>query len=124
MAETWRRYLRIWRPNVERDVDDEMRFHFEMREREYVAAGLSPEEAHAETLRRFGDVNSVRESLYHIGHQRERHMRFIDFAGSVRNDVVFAVRQLARNRAFTAVVVLTLGLAIGAASAIFSVVDG
>jgi len=42
MAETWRRYLRFWRPNVERDVDDEMRFHLEMREREYVAAGLSP----------------------------------------------------------------------------------
>src|SRR4051812_45624342 len=111
MAETWRRYLRFFRPNVERDVDDEMRFHLEMREREYVAAGLSAEEAHAETLRRFGDVDGVRESCYRIGHQRQRHMNFTDFAGSVRNDVVFAFRQLARNRGFTAVVVLTLGLA-------------
>jgi putative ABC transport system permease protein len=124
MPETWRRYLRFWRPNVERDVDDEMRFHFDMREREYVAAGLSPEEAHAETLRRFGDVDGVRSSLYHIGHQRQRRMRVTDLAGSVRNDVVFAVRQLARSRGFTAIVVLTLGLAIGATSAIFSVVDG
>jgi predicted permease len=124
MAESWRRYLRFRRPNVERDVDDEMRFHFEMREREYVAAGLSPQDAHAEALRRFGDVDGVRESLYHIGHQRQRRMRFTDFASSVRNDFVFAIRQLARNRGFTAVVVLTLGLAIGANSAIFSVVDG
>jgi hypothetical protein len=124
MAESWRRYLRFRRPNVERDVDDEMRFHFEMREREYVAAGLSPQDAHAEALRRFGDVDGVRESLYHLGHQRQRRMRFTDFASSVRNDFVFAIRQLARNRGFTAVVVLTLGLAIGANSAIFSVVDG
>ena len=124
MAESWRRYLRFRRANVEHDVDDELRFHFEMREREYAAAGLSPEEAHAEARRRFGDVDGVRQSLYHIGHQRERHMRFTDFASSVRNDVVFAFRQLARNRGFTAVVVLTLGLAIGANSAIFSVVDG
>ena len=124
MAETWRRYLRFRRANVEHDVDDEMRFHFEMREREYLAAGLSPQEARAEALRRFGDVDGVRESCYRIGHQRERRMRISDLAGSVRNDVVFAFRQLARNRGFTAVVVLTLGLAIGANSAIFSVVDG
>jgi predicted permease len=124
MAESWRRYLRFRRPNVERDVDDEMRFHFEMREREYIAAGLSPDDAHAEALRRFGDVEGVRASCYRIGHQRQRRMKFTDFAGSVRNDFVFAFRQLARNRGFTAVVVLTLGLAIGANSAIFSVVDG
>ena len=124
MAEKWRRYLRFWRADVEQDVDDEMRFHFEMREREFIAAGLSAGEAHAEARRRFGDVEGVRESCYRIGHQRERRMKLADFAGSVRNDFTFAVRQLARNRGFTAVVVLTLGLAIGANSAIFSVVDG
>jgi len=124
MAETWRRYLRFWRANVEQDVDDEVRFHVEMREREYIAAGLSPDAAHAEALRRFGNVEDVRESCYRIGHQRERRMRLGDFLGSVRSDVVFAFRQLARNRGFTAVVVLTLGLAIGANSAIFSVFDG
>lgn len=124
MAEAWRRYLRFWRADVERDVDDEMRFHFEMREREFLAAGLSAEQAHAEARRRFGDVEGVRESCYRIGHQRERRMRLSDFLGSVRNDFVFAFRQLARNPGFTAVVVITLGLAIGANSAIFSVVDG
>src|SRR5689334_4339980 len=112
MADSFRRSLRFRRANVERDVDDEMRFHFEMREREYIAAGLSPAEAHAETVRRFGDVESVRESCYHIGHQRERRMRLGDLLGSVRSDVVFAFRQLVRNRGFAAVVILTLGLAI------------
>lgn len=105
-------------------MDDEMRFHVEMREREFITAGLPPDEARAEALRRFGDVEGVRESCYRIGHQRERRMRITDLAGSIRNDLAFAVRQLVRNRAFTAVVVLTLGLAIGANSAIFSVVDG
>ena len=79
MAETWRRYLRFWRANVEQDVDDEVRFHVEMREREYIAAGLSPDAAHAEALRRFGNVEDVRESCYRIGHQRERRMRLGDF---------------------------------------------
>ena len=124
MAEAWRRYLRFWRADVEDDVDEELRFHVEMREHEYIAAGLSPDDAHVEALRRIGDVDGVRASCYRIGHQRERHAGFTDFATGVRNDIAFAFRQLARNRAFTAIVVLTLGLAIGANSAIFSVVDG
>jgi len=124
MADSFRRHLPFRRADVERDVDDEMRFHFDMREREFLAAGLSPEDARAEALRRFGDVERVRESCCHIGHQRQRRIRLNDFLGSVRNDAVFAFRQLVRNRGFTTVVVLTLGLAIGANSAIFSVIDG
>lgn len=124
MAEAWRRYLRFWRSDVEDDVDEELRFHIEMREREFIATGLSPDEAHVEALHRIGDVTDIRASCYRIGHQRERHARVTDFTTGVRNDIIFAFRQLARNRSFTAIVVLTLGLAIGANSAIFSVVDG
>src|SRR5215212_1613011 len=41
----WRRYLRFWGPNVEADVDDELAFHLEMRQRDYEARGLPPAEA-------------------------------------------------------------------------------
>ena len=35
----WRRYLRFWGPDIGADVDDELRFHLEMRERDFLAAG-------------------------------------------------------------------------------------
>ena len=41
----WRRYLTFWRPNIESDVNDELRFHLEMRVNEYVARGMSPADA-------------------------------------------------------------------------------
>lgn len=117
------RYLRFWHPDVEDDVDEELRFHMEMRERDYVASGLGPNEAHAEAVRRFGKFESVREICYEIGHQRERSTRIADFMQGVRNDVVFALRQLARNPGFTIAAVVTLALGIGANSLVFDVVN-
>ena len=122
-TEAWRRYLRFWRADVEDDVDEELRFHVEMREREYIAAGLAPAEANAEALQRFGDLSNVRESCVRIGHQHERQVRFMDFAYGVRNDVVFAIRQLVRNPSFTIAAVLTLALGIGANGLVLGLVN-
>ena len=41
----WRRYLRFWGSNVQSDVDEELRFHLEMRVAEYIARGITPDEA-------------------------------------------------------------------------------
>ena len=122
-TEAWRRYLRFWRADVEDDVDEELRFHIEMQEGEYVAAGLASDDAHTEALRRFGSLASVRDLCYRIGHQRERHVRFAEVMYSVRNDIVFASRQLARNRGFTMAAVLTLALGIGANGLVFGLVN-
>ena len=119
----WRRYLRFWGPNVEQDVDDELRFHLESRVRDYIAEGLPPARAREEAMRRFGDVPRVRDECRRIGHQGERLMRIGEMLSTVGQDVVFAVRQLARHRAFTVAAVLTLALGIGANAAIFSLVD-
>ena len=59
---SWRRYLRFWGRDVAADVDDELRFHLESRIREYIAAGMAADEARAMALRRFGNVEVVRQS--------------------------------------------------------------
>ncbi len=122
-TEAWRRYLRFWRADVEDDVDEELNFHVEMRERDYLATGLSRDDAHAEALRRFGSYANVREVCYRIGHQHQRYVRFAEFMYGLRNDVVFAIRQLARNRGFASAAVLTLALGIGANGLIFGLVN-
>jgi predicted permease len=122
-APAWRRYVRFWGADVEADVDDELRFHLESRVQDLIAEGMDPARAREESMRRFGDVPRIRDACRRIGHQGERVIRVGEIVGTVRQDVVFAIRQLARNRAFTLAAVLTLALGIGANSAIFSLVD-
>ena len=45
---------------AEREIDDELQFHIEMRARDNVAAGMSSEEALADAMRRFGDFDQIR----------------------------------------------------------------
>ena len=59
----WRRYVRFWGPDVDADVDDEVRFHLEMKAAELAARGLPPDEALREARRRFGPVDDVRRWL-------------------------------------------------------------
>jgi hypothetical protein len=58
-----KRILRIERDRagVERAVDDELQFHFEMTMRDLMASGMTPDEARREATRRFGDVQRTRE---------------------------------------------------------------
>jgi len=42
---SWRRYLTFWKPDVRRDVDDELRFHLDERTSDLIVEGLTPAEA-------------------------------------------------------------------------------
>ncbi|MDQ3949499.1 MAG: ABC transporter permease [Gemmatimonadota bacterium] len=119
----WRRYLRFWGPNVAADVDDELRFHVDALTTELIATGMTPAAAHAEALRRFGDVARYRATLEEAGHYQERAARFSTFLQTVRQDVAYALRTLRRAPVFTAVTVVSLSLGIGANAAIFSLAD-
>jgi hypothetical protein len=51
---------RIRREPPDREIDDELRFHLEMRTRDNIIAGMSPEEAEADAMRRFGNFDHIR----------------------------------------------------------------
>jgi putative ABC transport system permease protein len=100
---------------LDEDLDRELRSHVEMRSEDSVAAGMSPDEARHDAQRRFGNTGLYKEDT--------RAVDIFSWLDTAARDVIYARRTLRRNPGFAAVAILTLGLGIGANTAIFSVVN-
>jgi len=120
-----RRFLRIDRgaASVERAVDDELRFHFDMTMRELMTNGMTPDDARKEATRRFGDVKSTRERLASIDRARVGREQRAEWWSAFAQDMRYAVRGLRLKPGFALAVIITLGLGVGANAAMFSIVD-
>ena len=105
----------VGRGRLERDLDDELRFHLAMREEHYEAAGLEPEAARLAAARRFGNELALKEECRDVW----TFPRLETFVQDIR----FAGRLLARNPGFTGVAVLSLALGIGGNVAMFGLVN-
>jgi predicted permease len=121
----WTRVFRIGvgARHIERDIDQELEFHIAMRVQKLVAAGFAPDAARAKALEQFGDMRTVRDSCLSIDHQRERAMRRTNYLSNLRQDIAYALRTMRQNAGFTAVVLLTLALGIGANTSTFTLID-
>jgi predicted permease len=122
MRKRWHNILRmrlrslLLHSRVERELEKELRFHLDEEIEDGRTRGLSPEDARRAALRRLGGIAQIQEEC--------RNMRKTGFVENLKQDLRYAVRILAKSPGFTLVMVLTLALAIGATSAIVSVIEG
>src|SRR5688500_16022070 len=113
----WLTRLLDWfrRDELDRELAEELRFHRQQLERDAVAEGADTGEARSIAARRLGNVTIAREAA------RERWS--IPSLDQFQQDLRYTLRGLRRSPGFTATVIITLGLGIGANAAMFNVVD-
>lgn len=98
-----------------RDLNEEMEQHLELLAEEYLQKGLSASDARAAARRHFGNLGQVRE--------KARETAMLPSLDSLSQDVRFAVRRLKKEPLLALVAIVSIGLGIGASTAMFSVVN-
>jgi predicted permease len=105
----------LHRARFQRDLDEEMRLHLELRREQQVTSGITPEAARQSAQRRFGNLTRLKETSYRAWGW--------DWLEGFVQDAAFGVRSMLRSPAITLVALISLAVGIGANTAIFSFLD-
>lgn len=108
----------------ERDVDQELAFHLEMRVEELVARGESHERAVQIARARFGSYDAARDACVAASKTRRRQMTRTSYLSELLQDARYAVRTLGRSPGFAAAAVLTLAIGLTGTVAMVTLIDG
>src|SRR5437870_11095169 len=100
---------------LESDLDRELKYHIDRRVTDLIHSGLSEPEATRRAALELGGATQVREEV--------RDLWLIRWLRDLAYDLRFSARAFLRSPSFTATIVLSLALGIGATTAIYSLVD-
>jgi macrolide transport system ATP-binding/permease protein len=103
------------RRTLEGELENEIRSHIEMEAEDRIRAGIAPDEARRLARKKFGGVDQVKE--------RYRDLRGVPFVENLIRDFHYGFRALSQAPTFTMTAVVSIALAIGANTAIFSFAD-
>ena len=109
----WRRYLRFWGSDPRGDIDDELEFHIERETHEHIANGLSPADARARAVARFGSLTLAADEC--------RDARGIGLVEDLTRDVVYAIRAFRRAPLAAITIIATVALGLGLVTSVFTI---
>jgi putative ABC transport system permease protein len=116
----WHRYLNFFRRDPRTGATEEVRFHIEMRTRDYLARGMAPDEARRAAESDFGSAGTIVDEVARIDQRIDGRSARAEWWGELMRDLRVGLRSLGRSLAFTVTAVLTAGLGIGVTAAIVS----